>query len=121
MQGYLILGTCPLGGLIIMDGFVHLGTFCNDRTATLPVGHELYIWNEELIIILYRYVIFSLIFAARTSTPFFQSMETHHNINAAKVSLEIEHRVDVQQSDSNTNTHQEIQILVLQNILIEIQ
>ena len=50
----IILGTCPFGGLILLDGYVHVGTFCADGTATLPVGQYLHMWTKEIILIQYR-------------------------------------------------------------------
>ena len=50
----IFLGTCPYGGLILLDGYVHVGTFCADGTATLPVGQYLHMWTEEIILIQFR-------------------------------------------------------------------
>ena len=44
---------CPFAGLIIYTGFYHIGTFCQDGTFTLPIGHPLY--QQELPFTLVHY------------------------------------------------------------------
>ena len=50
---HLISGLCPLGGLVIYDGYLHIGTFCDDGTYVLPIGHDVHLSNRQLTLILY--------------------------------------------------------------------
>ena len=33
---------CPLGGIVVLDGLLDVGTFCGDGTFSLPIGHNIY-------------------------------------------------------------------------------
>ena len=49
----LVSGVCPFGGLLIYDGFYHMGTFCGDGSYTLPVGKALPLATSQLMLIEY--------------------------------------------------------------------
>ena len=49
----LLAGVCTFAGVILYDGKVHLGTFCEDGTYTLPVNHKLHLYYNVLTIIAY--------------------------------------------------------------------
>ena len=55
---FMIPGICPFAGFIVIDGYIHLGTFCGDETFTLPVGIGIYLSTLELTII--RYSLYKL-------------------------------------------------------------
>ena len=46
-------GICPFGGFIILDGYIHVGTFCEDGTYSLPIGHDLNFLTTEVSLIQY--------------------------------------------------------------------
>ena len=46
-------GICPLSGMLIYDGLILIGTFCEDGSNTLPVQKEWYFTGPLLTIIYY--------------------------------------------------------------------
>ena len=44
---------CPFGGLMVYDGFYHMGTFCGDGSFTLPIGKTLPLATSQLTLIEY--------------------------------------------------------------------
>ena len=49
----IVAGICPFAGLILLDGYKHIGTFCEDGTFTLPVDQDLYLQYNQLVLIEY--------------------------------------------------------------------
>ena len=46
-------GICAFGGVIMYENIWHLGTFCEDGTYTLPIGHKINLGSNILTIIPY--------------------------------------------------------------------